>query len=73
MSFRGVQRNIGIGADHPHLSPWYPATRAASTVTSHQALAEVRDAAGHAHVSITSAYLHVAVEDDEVGELFRIW
>jgi hypothetical protein len=26
-------------------------------------LAEVRDAAGHANVSITSAYLHVAVED----------
>jgi integrase/recombinase XerD len=34
-------------------------------------LAEVRDAAGHANVSITSAYLHVAVEDDAVGELFR--
>ena len=34
-------------------------------------LAEVRDAAGHANVSITSAYLHVAVEDDTVGELFR--
>jgi integrase/recombinase XerD len=34
-------------------------------------LAEVRDAAGHANVSITSAYLHVAVEDDGVGELFR--
>src|SRR5436190_13217671 len=33
-------------------------------------LAEVRDAAGHANVSITSAYLHVAVEDEEVGELF---
>lgn len=35
-------------------------------------LAEVRDAAGHANVSITSAYLHVAVEDEGVGELFRI-
>ena len=34
-------------------------------------LAEVRDAAGHANVSITSAYLHIAVEDDAVGELFR--
>jgi integrase/recombinase XerD len=34
-------------------------------------LAEVRDAAGHANVSITSAYLHVAVDDDAVGELFR--
>jgi len=36
-----------------------------------RSLAEARDAAGHANVSITSAYLHVAVEDDEVGELFR--
>ncbi len=34
-------------------------------------LAEVRDAAGHANVSITSAYLHVAVDDDTVGDLFR--
>ena len=33
-------------------------------------LAEVRDAAGHANVSITSAYLHVAVEYEGVGELF---
>jgi integrase len=33
-------------------------------------LAEVRDAAGHANVSITSGYLHVAVEDNGVGELF---
>ena len=33
-------------------------------------LAEVRDAAGHANVSITSGYLHVAVEDEEVGRLF---
>ena len=36
-----------------------------------RSLAEARDAAGHANVSITSAYLHVAVEDDGVGELFR--
>ena len=35
-------------------------------------LAEVRDAAGHANVSITSAYLHVAVDDEgEVGRLFE--
>jgi len=34
-------------------------------------LAEVRDAAGHCNVSITSAYLHVAVDDDAVGDLFR--
>jgi integrase len=34
-------------------------------------LAEVRDAAGHANVSITSTYLHVLVDDeDEVGDLF---
>jgi integrase len=34
-------------------------------------LAEVRDAAGHANVSITSGYLHVAVEDEvKVGRLF---
>ena len=36
-----------------------------------RSLAEVRDAVGHQNVSITSAYLHVAVEDDAVGELFR--
>jgi site-specific recombinase XerD len=36
-------------------------------------LAEVRDAAGHANVSITSGYLHVAVDDDAaVGNLFRV-
>jgi integrase len=34
-------------------------------------LAEVRDAAGHSSVSVTSAYLHVAVDGDEGGELFR--
>jgi integrase/recombinase XerD len=36
-----------------------------------QTLAEVRDAAGHLNVSVTSAYLHIAVDDDEVlGALF---
>ena len=35
-------------------------------------LAEVRDAAGHSNVGITSLYLHVAVEaDGAVGELFE--
>jgi hypothetical protein len=29
------------------------------------------DCSGHANASITSAYLHVAVDDDAVGELFR--
>ena len=33
-------------------------------------LAEVSDAAGNSNVSITSGYLHVAVEDDGVGSLF---
>lgn len=33
-------------------------------------VAEARDAAGHANVSITSTYLHVAVEDEGVGNLF---
>jgi integrase len=33
-------------------------------------LAEVRDAAGHSNVTVTSGYLHVAVEDDDVGALF---
>ena len=30
-------------------------------------LAEVRDAAGHSNVTITSGYLHVAVEEDGIG------
>ena len=34
-------------------------------------LAEVRDAAGHSNVTITSTYLHVVVDDDSlVGRLF---
>jgi integrase len=34
-------------------------------------LAEVRDAAGHTNVSVTSVYLHVAVDDDgKLGDLF---
>ena len=37
-----------------------------------KSLAEVRDAAGHTNVSVTSAYLHVAVDGDEgTVELFR--
>lgn len=35
-------------------------------------LAEVRDAASHANVSITSAYLHIAVDDEGIGNLFGI-
>jgi integrase len=33
-------------------------------------LAEVRDAAGHSNVSITSIYLHVVVEEQGLGNLF---
>jgi integrase len=33
-------------------------------------LAEVRDAVGHSNVSITSGYLHVAVDEHDVGTLF---
>jgi hypothetical protein len=34
-------------------------------------LAEVRAAAGHSNVAITSGYLHVVMDEDEgVGELF---
>jgi integrase len=36
-----------------------------------RSLAEAKHAVGHANVSITSAYLHVAVGDDGVGELIR--
>ena len=35
-------------------------------------LAEARDAAGHSSAWVTSAYLHVAIDDDgTVGQLFR--
>ena len=32
--------------------------------------AEVRDAVGHSNVSITSGYLHIAIDDQEMGSLF---
>jgi integrase len=36
-------------------------------------LAEVRDGAGHANVSITSTYLHIVVDEDEgIGDLFGV-
>ena len=38
-----------------------------------RSLAEVRDAAGHCNVSITSGYLHVAVDDEApIGNLFAL-
>jgi hypothetical protein len=37
-----------------------------------RSLAEVRAAAGHANVAVTSAYVHIVVDEEEaVGELFR--
>jgi integrase len=33
-------------------------------------LAEVRDAVGHANVTVTSGYLHAVVEDSDVTNLF---
>jgi integrase len=37
-----------------------------------RSLPEVRDAAGHANVAITSGYLHVTVDEDAaVGDLFE--
>jgi len=37
-----------------------------------RSLAEVQAAAGHNNVFVTSAYLHIVVDDDEpIGELFR--
>jgi hypothetical protein len=45
------------GGSHSSAMPWRVSGR--------------QNAAGHANVSITSAYLHVAVDDDTVGELFR--
>lgn len=36
-----------------------------------RSLAEVRDAAGHANISTTSIYTHIAVDDDSVGSLFE--
>ena len=42
-------------------------------LAGNRTLAEVRDAAGHANVSITSTYLHVLVDDEElVGNLFSL-
>jgi integrase len=37
-----------------------------------RSLAEVQAAAGHSNVAVTSAYLHIVVNDDEpVGNLFK--
>jgi len=36
-----------------------------------RSLAEVRDAAGHANVSTTSVYTHIATDGDEPGDIFN--
>jgi hypothetical protein len=44
-------------------------------VISGRTLAEVRDAAGHAIVSISSGYLHVVIDDDTAlgSSSDRVW
>jgi integrase len=38
-----------------------------------RSLAEVRAAAGHSNLAVTSAYLHVVVDDEEpIGHLFGV-
>ncbi|HUQ71305.1 MAG TPA: site-specific integrase [Planctomycetaceae bacterium] len=41
-------------------------------LAGNRTLAEVRDAAGHANVSLPSADLHVAVDDEGIGNLFDV-
>ena len=49
-----------------------PHTFISHALAGGRTLAEVRDAVGHSNVSITSDYLHVAVDDDqELGSLFE--
>lgn len=60
----GVERLAGLTIHHGRH------TFISHALAGGRTLAEVRDAAGHANVSITSTYLHVAVEDEGVGRLF---
>ena len=39
-------------------------------LTGGRTLAEVRDAAGHSDISITSVYTHVVIDGDEPGDIF---
>jgi len=56
-------------SDHPQRATHFISHALAGGRT----LAEVRDAGGHSSVLVTSAYLHVAVEDDgAVGSMFRV-
>lgn len=60
----GVERLEGLTIHHGRH------TFISHALAGGRTLAEVRDAAGHANVSITSTYLHVAVDDEGVGRLF---
>jgi integrase len=62
----GVQRLYGLTIHHGRH------TFISHALAGGRTLAEVRDAAGHSNVSITSAYLHVAVDEDgALGNLFK--
>ena len=52
--------------------PSRPAYVRQSCIAGGRSLAEVQAAAGHCNVAVTSAYLHILVDnEDPVGELFR--
>ena len=62
----GADRRIGLTIHHGRH------TFISHALAGGRTLAEVRDAAGHVNVSITSGYLHVAVDDEAVvGNLFQ--
>jgi hypothetical protein len=50
---------------------WFTACGSLDAPTVGRTLTEVRVAAGHTNLAVTSIYLHVAVDDDDgIGELF---
>lgn len=60
----GLERLRSLTIHHGHH------TLISHALAGGRTLAEVRNAAGHANVSITSGYLHVAVDDNGIGNLF---
>ena len=69
--FRTACKNLGAGRLEKLTIHHGRHTFISHALASGRSLAEVRDAAGHANVSITSGYLHVAVDDDACpGDLF---
>jgi integrase len=64
--FLGAERLRGLTIHHGRH------TFISHALAGGRTLAEVRAAAGHSNVSVTSAYLHIVVDDAEpVGHLFR--